>query len=113
MCTGGLEKSFIATKSFACAYFLVHLELILSQGGAEELFNFTRVKTYRNTLFVFNHWSEMPVIKVEVKDLHKSDAAEPSAAHGAGTASSQLPPGDTTNKKHLLKALNKTPLVRM
>lgn len=92
----------------------MHLELILSQGGAEELFNFTRVKTYQNTLFVFNHWSEMPIIKVEVKDLlHKSDAAEPSAAHGAGTASSQLPPGDTTNKKHLLKALNKTPLVRM
>lgn len=108
-----MEKSFLATKSFACAYFLVHLELILSQGGAEELINFIRVKTYQNTLFVFNHWSEMPVIKVEGKDLlHKSDAAKPSAARGAGTASSQLSPGNTTDKKHLLKALNKTPLVR-
>lgn len=91
----------------------MHLELILSQGGAEGLIHFTRVKTYQITLFVFNHGSEMPIIKVEVKDLlHQSDAAKPSAAHGAGTASSQLPPRDTTNKKHLLKALNKTPPVR-
>lgn len=86
---GGLEKSFLATKSFACPYFLVHLELILSQGGAEELINFTRVKTHQITLFVFTHWSEMPIIKVQVKDLlHKNDAAKPSAARGAGTASS-------------------------
>ena len=112
-----MEKGFLATKSFACAYVLVCLELMLSQGGAEELIDFTRVKSYQNILFAFIYWPEMCVIRAKAKDLlQKSNAAKSSAAHGAGRASSQLPKPeasrDTTNKKHLMKALNKTPLVK-
>lgn len=87
------------TKSFACAYFLVHLELVLSRGGAEELINFTRVKTSQNVPFVFNHWSEMPVIKVEVKDLlHKSDAAKPSGLVVLEQHHPSCPPGTPRTK---------------
>lgn len=101
MCRWGLEKGFLETKSFACAYILVRLELMLSQGGAEELINFTRAKSYRNILFTFIYWPKMHVIKMKVKDfLHKSNAVKSSAARGAGRASSQLPKPEAPQGHH-------------